>query len=255
MLPACTCVSRRIAGVFFGVALLSAPACAGDPRDPFESFNRGVHRVNEKLDRTVLKPIAQGYRAVVPSFVRQSVTNVFSNIGDVRVGLNNALQGKFTAAYSDFGRVMINSTLGVLGLFDIASESGIDKHDEDFGQTLAWWGVGDGPFLMLPLLGPSGVRDLIGFGVDYLADPIAHVSPSRSQNQLVGTRFVDRRSELLDATKVLDAAALDQYEFLRDGYLQRRRNLIHDGRPPLDDRMMVPPPEPEIAAAGSEQSK
>ena len=249
MLPACTCFSRRVAGILFGVALLGGPAFAADPRDPFESFNRGVHRVNEQVDRAVLKPIAEGYRAVVPSFVRQSVTNVFSNLGDVRAGLNNALQAKFTAAYTDFGRVMINSTLGVLGLFDIASEAGIEKHDEDFGQTLAWWGVGDGPFLMLPLLGPSGVRDLVGFGVDYLTDPVTHVGPSRSQNQLVGTRVVDRRSELLDATKVLDAAALDQYEFLRDAYLQRRRNLIYDGTPPRDDRMMVPPPEPEIAAA------
>jgi phospholipid-binding lipoprotein MlaA len=254
MIPACTRLSGRIAGLFVGFALLSGSAFAADPRDPFESFNRGVYRINEQLDRAVLKPIAEGYRAVFPPFVRQSVTHVFSNLGDVRVGLNNALQGKFSAAYSDFGRVMINSTLGVLGLFDIASEAGIEKHDEDFGQTLGWWGVRDGPFLMLPFFGPSGGRDLVGFGVDYLTDPVTYVGPSRSQNQLVGTRFVERRSELLDATNVLDVAALDPYEFLRDAYLQRRRNLIHDGTPPRDDRVMVPPPEPEIAATGREQS-
>jgi phospholipid-binding lipoprotein MlaA len=255
MIPACTRLSGRIAGLFMGFALLSGSAYAADPRDPFESFNRGVHRFNEQLDRAVLKPVAEGYRAVVPQFVRQSVSNVFSNLGDVRVGLNNTLQGKFTAAYSDFGRVMINSTLGVLGLFDIASEAGIEKHNEDFGQTLGWWGVPNGPFLMLPFFGPSGARDVVGFAVDYLTDPVTYVDPTRSQNQLMGTRFVDRRAELLDAKNVLDAAALDQYEFLRDAYLQRRGNLIYDGSPPRDLRMMVPPPEPEITVAEPAQSK
>ena len=248
-LPGC------IAGSLVGFFLLSGSATAADPRDPFESFNRGVYRFNEQLDRAVLKPVAEGYRKVLPEFLRQSVSNVFSNLNDVRVGLNNTLQGKFTTAYSDFGRVMINSTLGVLGLFDIASEAGIEKHDEDFGQTLGWWGVGNGPFLMLPILGPSTVRDTAGLGVDYFTDPVTYVDPSRSQNQLMGTRIVDRRAELLDAKKVLDAAALDQYEFLRDAYLQRRRNLIYDGKPPVDKSMMLPPPEAEVTLAAPVHAK
>ena len=248
-LPGC------IAGSLVGFFLLSGSAMAADPRDPFESFNRGVYQFNEQLDRAVLKPVAEGYRMVLPEFVRQSVSNVFSNLNDVRVGLNNTLQGKFTTAYSDFGRVMINSTLGVLGLFDIASEAGIEKHDEDFGQTLGWWGVGNGPFLMLPILGPSTVRDTAGLGVDYFTDPVTYVDPSRSQNQLMGTRIVDRRAELLDAKKVLDAAALDQYEFLRDAYLQRRRNLIYDGKPPVDKSMVLPPPEAEVTLAAPVHAK
>jgi phospholipid-binding lipoprotein MlaA len=241
----------RTAGLLVVSSLLSgcATAASSNPRDPFERFNRGVYQFNEQLDRAVFKPVAEGYRFVLPSFVRQSVSNVFSNLSDVRVGLNNALQGKFTTAYSDFGRVMINSTLGVLGLFDIASEAGIEKHDEDFGQTLGRWGVGDGPFLMLPILGPSSVRDTAGLAVDYFTDPVTYVDPSRSQNQLTGTRLVNRRAELLDAKKVLDAAALDQYEFLRDAYLQRRGNLIYDGKPPLDRSTMLPPPEPEVTLA------
>lgn len=239
----------QIGGLFFAASLLCGCATASNPRDPFERFNRGVYQFNEQLDRAILKPVAEGYRAVLPPFVRQSVSNVFSNLNDVRVGLNNALQGKFTTAYSDFGRVFINSTLGVLGLFDIASEAGIEKHDEDFGQTLGRWGVREGPFLMLPLFGPSTVRDFAGLGVDYVTDPVTYVDPSRSQNQLTGTRLVNRRAELLEAKKVLESAALDEYEFLRDAYLQRRHNLIYDGKPPLDKSTMLPPPEPEVTVA------
>jgi phospholipid-binding lipoprotein MlaA len=181
---------------------------------------------------------------VLPQFVRTSVGNFFSNINDVRAVLNNTLQGKFTAAYADFGRVAINSTLGVLGLFDIASEAGIERHDEDFGQTLGWYGIDAGPFIMLPLFGPSTARDTVGFAVDWVTDPVSYVDPSSSRYQLSGTRLVNRRAELLDATSVLETT-LDPYQFMRDAYLQRRRNLIFDGSPPVEkDAITEAPTKP-----------
>jgi phospholipid-binding lipoprotein MlaA len=232
---------RLITSLLLVASLLSACATGRDPRDPLEPLNRGVYQFNDALDKAVLKPVAQAYRAVLPQFIRSSVSNFFSNINDVVVALNNLLQGKFTAAYADFGRVAINSTLGLGGLFDIASEAGVEKHDEDFGQTLGRWGVGDGPFVMLPLLGPSTGRDAVGLLVDSRADLVTYVDPSHNRNQLWGTRIVNRRSELLDASTVLETAALDPYEFLRDAYLQRRRNLIHDGSPPADQEPLDVP--------------
>ena len=221
----------------------TVPKDQRDPRDPYESFNRGVYRFNDRLDRAVLRPTARAYRRVLPQFVRTSVGNFFSNVGEVRVVLNNTLQGKFTTAYADFGRIAINSTIGVLGLFDVATEAGIEKHQEDFGQTLGWYGVPDGPYLMLPLFGPSNIRDTVGFGVDWLTDPINYVDPGGVQYGLSGGRLVNRRAELLDATDVLKTT-LDPYQFARDAYLQRRRNLVYDGKPPLDkdDAPLKPPP-------------
>ena len=238
---------RRIGGLLIALSLLGGCATTSNPVDPFEPLNRGVYKFNERVDKAVLRPTARAYRAVLPSFVRQSVGNVFSNIGDVRVVLNNTLQGKFTTAYSDFGRIAINSTIGVLGLFDVASEAGIEKHQEDFGQTLGWWGIPDGPFIMLPLFGPSSLRDTVGFAVDWFTDPITYVDPSRAHNQLTATRLVNRRAELLDAKQMLDNAALDPYQFMRDGYLQRRRNLVFDGTPPADKDSLGPPPKPDGA--------
>jgi phospholipid-binding lipoprotein MlaA len=192
----------------------------------------------------------------LPQFVRQSVGNFFSNLNDVRVVLNNTLQGKFTTAYSDLGRVFINSTLGLLGFLDIASEAGIEKHNEDFGQTLGWWGIADGPYIVLPLFGPSTARDTVGLAGDWFSDPVTYVDPTRSKNQLTGTRIVNRRAELLEAKKVLDAAALDEYQFVRDAYLQRRRNLIYDGKPPRDKDTLVPPkPEAPPAEAPIDKAK
>jgi phospholipid-binding lipoprotein MlaA len=230
--------TTRIAATLLCCAVIagcaSVPPDSRDARDPFESVNRGIYRFNERVDRAVLRPTARAYRTVVPQFVRTSVSNVFSNIKDVRNVLNNTLQGKFTTAYSDFGRIAINSTLGVLGLFDIASEAGIEKHDEDFGQTLGWWGMGDGPFIMLPLFGPSSGRDTVGWAVDIMTDPTSYIDPTSARYEISGGRIISRRAELLDTKQVLDAAALDPYVFLRDAYLQRRRNLVYDGNPPLD---------------------
>lgn len=238
----------RFVGAAFAAALLAGCAAPKttppDPRDPFEPANRAIYKFNDRVDKAVVRPTARVYQRAVPQFIRQSVSNVFSNIGDVRVGLNNALQGKFTTAYSDFGRVMINSTLGMLGLFDIASEAGIEKHQEDFGQTLGWWGLRHGPFIMLPIFGPSTVRDTAGFAVDYLTDPLTYVEPTRAQNQLTAGKLVNGRAELLDASKVLDTVALDQYQFVRDAYLQRRRGLVYDGKPPAEkDAIQMPPKE------------
>lgn len=235
----------RIACMAVTVSLLAGCTTGTDPRDPFESFNRGVYSFNENLDKAILEPTAEAYRAVLPQFIRSSVSNFFSNINDVVVALNNLLQGKFTDAYSDLGRVAINSTIGMLGLFDVASEAGIEKHDEDFGQTLGRWGVAEGPFIMLPLFGPSTGRDTVGRFVDHHADLVTYVDPSRSRNQMWAGRTVNRRSELLGASTVLQTAALDPYEFVRDAYLQRRRSLVYDGSPPADREFVDPPPKPQ----------
>ena len=254
--------TTRILGMLLSCVLLggcATPPGPRDPRDPFEPVNRGIYRFNERVDRAVLRPTARAYRAVAPQFVRTSVSNVFSNLREIRNVLNNTLQGKFTTAYSDFGRLAINSTFGVLGLFDIATEAGIEKHDEDFGQTLGWWGVGDGPFIMLPLFGQSTGRDTIAWPVDIATDPITYVDPTSVRYLISGGRFISRRAELLDTKDMLDAAALDPYVFTRDAYLSRRRNLIFDGKPPLDkDGFQAPakpgekPPQPGSAPAATE---
>ena len=206
----------------------------GDPRDPFEPMNRAIYSFNDGVDKVVMKPLAQAYQAVFPAVVRTGVSNVFSNINDIVVALNNLLQGKIGAAFSDISRVMINTTVGILGIMDVASDLGIEKNDEDFGQTLGYWGVGDGPYLVLPFIGPRNIRDTAGLIVDWETDPTSYIDPNRDRNAIQGFRLVTRRAELLSASKVLEVAALDEYEFLRDAYLQRRRNLIYDGNPPRE---------------------
>lgn len=216
---------------------LALTGCAtnGDPRDPLEPINRGVYQFNDVLDKALTKPIAQGYRAVLPSPVRTGVSNFFSNIDDALVTANNLLQFKFHTAASDFARLLTNSTLGIGGIFDVATGFGLEKHNEDFGQTLGYWGIGDGPFLMVPLLGPSNVRDSIGSAVQLYVDPIRFIDNVKVRNSLAGLRFVNARANLLDAEKVLDEAALDPYTFLRDAYIQQRRSLIYDGNPPREN--------------------
>jgi phospholipid-binding lipoprotein MlaA len=221
--------------------LLSGCAATGDPVDPFEPYNRAVFRFNERVDKAVLEPTAKAYRTVVPSLVRRGVGNVLANVGDVRTAFNNALQGKFATAYGDFGRVVINSTIGMAGLFDIASAAGVEKHYEDFGQTLGVWGFGDGPFIMLPILGPSSGRDAVGVAIDALTDPLNYVQPTGARYGIAALRAVEKRASLLDASTILHQSALDLYLFVRDGYLQRRRSLVYDGMPPPEvDR--DPPP-------------
>lgn len=215
-------------------ATLTGCATNGDPRDPLEPLNRGIYKFNDTVDKAVTKPIAQGYRAVLPSPVRTGVSNFFSNIDDIFVTANNLLQFKINTAASDFARLVANTTFGIGGIFDVATGFGLEKHNEDFGQTLGYWGAGDGAFLMLPLLGPSDVRDAIGTGVQGYFDPVWNLNNVAVRNSLAGLSVVSDRANLLDAEKVLDEAALDRYTFIRDAYLQQRRSLIYDGNPPRE---------------------
>ncbi|HWI37056.1 MAG TPA: VacJ family lipoprotein [Burkholderiales bacterium] len=230
---------------------LAAGGCASlggdDPRDPFEGFNRGVYRVNDKVDQYVARPVATGYRKVVPSEIRDRVRNFFGNIGDIFIGVNNFLQGKFADGFNDWVRVGFNTTFGILGIHDVASDMGYEKHDEDFGQTFGRWGFGPGPYLVLPLLGSSDVRDGIGAGVGIYTDPLDEVRGYHTQYALWGLRLVQTRADLLDASRILEEAALDKYVFQRDAYLQRRRSLVYDGHPP---RQKDPEDEPDTQNDG-----
>jgi phospholipid-binding lipoprotein MlaA len=180
----------------------------------------------------VLKPLAQAWSDWVPEPVRYVAHNMFSNLGDLWTAANQVLQGKPSEAASDLGRFVVNSTLGFAGAADVATEIGLEKHREDFGQTLGRWGVGSGPYLVLPFFGPSTVRDGLGQTLDLAVDPLQHVRPAGAHNNAYAARLIDTRAGLLRAGNMLDAAALDRYSFVREGYLQRRRNLIWDGNPP-----------------------
>jgi phospholipid-binding lipoprotein MlaA len=216
------------------IGLLAGCASSGNPKDPIEGFNRAMFAFNEGLDAAIVKPVAKGYDAVLPSPVKTGVTNFFSNIEDLFVGVNNLLQGKVPEAVSDLGRVVINSTVGILGLIDFASDAGLEKHDEDFGQTFGRWGVGNGAYVVIPVFGPRTARDTVGLVLDIAADPVANHNPERTRDLALVLRFVNDRANLLPADKVIEEAALDKYSYMRDAYLQRRRNLIHDGNPPRE---------------------
>jgi phospholipid-binding lipoprotein MlaA len=219
-----------------GLLLLGGCATApdADPRDPWEGFNRKVYRFNEVVDEAVARPVAEAYRDTLPVGVRDRVRNFFGNVSDVFIGVNNALQGKFTEALDDFGRVVFNSTFGLLGIHDVASDMGLEKHNEDFGQTFGKWGAEPGPYMVLPIWGSSTVRDTAGLGLDLYTDPLGEVRPINLRNSLGALRLVGVRADLLEASRILEQAALDKYIFQRDAYLQRRRSLIYDGRPPRE---------------------
>ena len=217
--------------------MLVASGCAttaNNPRDPYEGFNRAMFAVNEGLD-VVVKPIAQGYDAVAPLPVRVVIGNFFGNIWDVWTAANNLLQGKGEEALSDVGRVLINSTVGIGGAFDVAGEMGLTKHSEDFGQTLGKWGVGTGPYFYWPFIGPRTMRDTFGWMVDVTVDPVWGVSDMALRNSLVATRYVDVRASLLPSDKVVEEAAFDKYNYIRDAYLQHRRSVVFDGELPHED--------------------
>lgn len=203
-----------------------------NPADPLEPFNREVAKINADFDKGILRPVAELYTDYIPSPVRTAVGNFFSNVSDVYSAANNLLQGKPTRAAEDTMRVAMNTVLGIGGLIDIATPAGLPKYKEDFGQTLGVWGVPPGPFLVLPLFGPSTVRDTLGSFVDRQADPSAYIHPVSLRNSLFGLRVVDTRSQLLGASNLIEMAALDPYSFLRDAYLQRRQYQIFDGNPP-----------------------
>ena len=242
----------RVRHLIAAIVLILVGAVSGcahnNPRDPLEPFNRGVYTFNDTVDNMILKPVATGYRAVLPQFARTGVRNFFSNLDDITVTVNSLLQFKLPQALSDAGRFLINSTVGLIGLFDVATHLGLEKHNEDFGQTLGYWGVGSGPYLVLPLLGPSSVRDGLGRVVDVYTDVLWYIDHIRTRNILLGTRVVSNREQLLDAEKIVDTAALDRYAFIRDAYLQRRRNLVYDGNPPPEVEEDVPPAKPRSEA-------
>lgn len=234
------------------VAALTLTGCATgtNPADPYESFNRGVYKFNDTLDKAVAKPVAQGYDKVMPTIGKILVNNFFSNLDDVVVTTNDLLQLKIRQACSDGIRVIFNSTLGVFGLFNVTSR--LEKHNEDFGQTLGYWGVGPGPYLMLPILGPSDLRDSAGLVVDTVPGPIGKITPVATRNELYVSKQINQRAQLLDSEKVLDEATLDKYEFLRNAYLLHRQDLVYDGDPPrqkYDDESDDPADVPVKKAA------
>lgn len=234
-LPSLRRALPALAGIVAVGVLAGCASTPRDPRDPLEPLNRATYRFNDAVDKALLKPTAQAYRTAAPLPVRTGVANFFSNLNDVLVAANNLLQGKGRQGASDIGRVLINSTAGILGFIDVATPMGLPKHNEDFGQTLAKWGMGDGPYLMLPLLGPSTFRDAVGIAVDHQGDLPYRLGHVATRNEVIAGRVVSRREGLLDSEKVLNEAAIDRYEFLRDAYLERRRSLVYDGSPPLDD--------------------
>ncbi len=214
-----------------------------DPRDPLEPLNRVTYSFNDFLDRALIKPLAKGYDFIMPAPANQGVTNFFNNIADIRSALNNLLQFKIGRAFSDVGRVAVNTTVGILGLIDVASNLDLPRYDEDFGQTLGVWGFGPGPFLVLPILGPSSGRDSVGLVVDWYTDPLRWILDDDTWRwRLRGLQLIDTRAGLLNASRVLEQAALDEYAFVRDAFLQRRQSLVYDGNPPdefedeFDDR-------------------
>ncbi|GGI19652.1 MAG: VacJ family lipoprotein [Oxalicibacterium faecigallinarum] len=212
-----------------GCASTNGNTTAGDP---FEGYNRAMFEFNDTVDRVALKPVATAYRDHLPSFVQTGVNNFFSNIGDVWIMVNNFLQGKAENGLNDFMRVAVNTTLGFGGLLDIASEAGITKHNEDFGQTLGKWGVKPGPYIVLPFFGGSTLRDTAALPADIYGDPWTYVTPVSVRNTGAVVRVVDYRATLLNASNLMEDAALDRYTFFRDGYLQRRQSLVYDGAPP-----------------------
>jgi len=199
-------------------------------KDPFESFNRGVYKFNDTVDRAVVKPVAQGYNKVVPNPLKTMVSNFFSNLDDVVVTANDLLQFKFKQAANDGARVVFNSTFGLLGLINITDR--LEKHNEDFGQTLGYWGVPSGPFVMLPILGPSSIRDGTGRYADSYFSVISNTKHVPTRNSAWALEGLDTRVGLLEQEKVLDDAVIDRYSFIRDAYLMRRQSLVYDGNPP-----------------------
>lgn len=198
-----------------------------NPRDPLEGFNRAMFGFNEKVDEIVLKPLAQGYQAVVPSFVQTAIGNFFGNIGDVWTAVNDLLQGKVTDGVNDIMRVAVNSTFGLGGLIDIASAGGIPKHREDFGQTLGAWGMRSGPYVVLPVLGASTLRDVLATPLDFKGDLWSYSTPLAVRYLGTVVRVVDKRASFLDASSLIEEAALDKYVFIRDAYLQRRASEVN----------------------------
>lgn len=215
--------------------LTLAPCALAQDRDPLEPFNRAVFAFNDDIDRALVKPVAGWYRDYVPTPLRRSIGNFFRNLLEPTTVINDLLQGKFEQALSDTGRFVANTTFGVLGLFDVATHLGMERHAEDFGQTFAVWGIGSGAYIVLPLIGPSNLRDAVGLLPFYFAtDPRIVNDDWETSLALLSVDTVNLRADLLTAGKVLDLQT-DRYEFLRESYMQKRLDLIHDGNPPVEE--------------------
>ena len=230
--------------VVFGL-VVSMVGCASipagvppSPDDPWEPFNRSVFEFNEGLDKYVLKPVVSGYRFVLPEFIREGIYNFFSNYNDIYTALNNLLQGKPDYAFNDLMRVVVNTTIGLGGLIDLATPGGLEKHKEDFGQTFGVWGIPSGPYVVLPFFGPSSVRDTFGTVADLETDYLFKYIPDVGlRNSLTGLRVVNARNTYYEAGDLLDGAAIDKYSFLRDAYIQRRKYQINEGRDDEEPQM------------------
>lgn len=243
----CLKIASLAALVFLAVGCASQGG-ERDPRDPFEGFNRAVYSFNDGLDRALVKPLAKGYRAITPEPVDRGITNFFSNLADVGSAVNNLLQLKLNRALSDVGRFAINTTIGILGFIDVATQMHLEKYGEDFGQTLGYWGIGPGPYLVLPIVGPRNIRDTIGWVGDWYLDPLNYAATDDWPKDwqygveedwqwgLHVLRYVDTRADLLGASDVLEVAAIDEYTFVRDAYLQRREDMVKDGNVAADGK-------------------
>ena len=235
---------KRSLILFFAVLMVG---CASVPagvqpsaQDPWEPLNRSVFEFNEGLDAYVLKPVVTGYRFILPEFVRDGIYNVFSNYKDIYTALNNVLQGKPSYAFNDLMRVVVNTTMGLGGLIVLATPGGLEKHNEDFGQTLGVWGVPSGPYVVLPFFGPSSVRDTFGTVADIQTDYLfQYIDDVGLRNGVTALRVVNARNTYFEAGDLLDGAAIDKYSFMRDAYIQRREYQINEGRE--DEEPVMPP--------------
>ena len=241
------CAILALALALGGCATVTQP----NPRDPLERLNRGTHQFNEGVDSVLLKPVATVYREQVPPLVRTGVSNFFGNLSDAWSAVNSLLQFRLQDAEENFARFHLNTMFGLFGIFDIASDANIERHREDFGQTLGRWGVPAGPYLMLPFFGPSTLRDTVALPVDWRYDIISSFRPIAARNSTYAVRAVDTRSNLLRVSNVLEEAALDKYSFTRDAYLQRRRADVYD----QTEDGEVPPGLPKLPILRRDDSK
>lgn len=245
-------ITRAAAVVFLAAAMAGCATTSqpDNPRDPWEGYNRGMFEVNEALDKAIFKPVAVAYDFLLPDPIHILVTNVFSNIGDVMIGVNDLLQGRGEQAFNDLGRVVINTTLGFGGLLDVAGNAGWYKNENDFGVTFGRWGASPGPYFVLPILGPSDVRDTFGWAADLAASPLGLIVKDPTAYYVTwGVRFVNTRANLLPAEKIIDEAATDKYSYLRDAFMQNRLNLVYDGAPPPGLDVDDDPEKPADATA------
>ena len=245
-------VKRSWLGAALVVAVLSTGCASGpnaNPKDPLEPMNRSISRFNDSLDENVLKPVATSYQDVTPDLVKKGVRNVFNNLSDIWSTVNNGLQLKGRDTAESLMRSVVNTVFGIYGIFDVATPIGLERHSEDFGQTLGVWGVPNGPYVVLPLFGPSTLRDTAGMPVDTSADFVRNLDHIPTRNSAMTLRIVDKRANLLGTSNLLSEAAIDKYSFTRDAYLQYRRNQVFDGNPPDEEDLPNPSAEPAVPSA------